>query len=92
MALVSAPILPRPKRHRLRRRSKPIALIEPNDMGTKLKLLFKLGISFIIEIHHRSLYHEGETDFDQPSDEMDPVSPLHHLQRLSSFKKSHEES
>ncbi|XP_046649150.1 mucin-5AC-like isoform X5 [Daphnia pulicaria] len=42
-----------------------------------------------------SLYHEGETDFDisQTSGDVDnhAASPLHHLQRLSSFKKSHDE-
>jgi hypothetical protein len=44
---------------------------------------------------NRSLYHDGETDFDisQPSGDIDnhAASPLHHLQRLSSFKKSHDE-
>ncbi|XP_045025839.1 serine/threonine-protein kinase par-1 isoform X3 [Daphnia magna] len=41
-----------------------------------------------------SLYHDGETDFDvsQTSADIDqPASSLHHLQRLSSFKKSHDE-
>ncbi|XP_057371289.1 uncharacterized protein LOC130692231 [Daphnia carinata] len=41
-----------------------------------------------------SLYHDGETDVDvtQTSTDIDqPSSSLHHLQRLSSFKKSHDE-
>lgn len=43
-------------------------------------------------INKRSLYHDGETELDHPSDDIDShPSPLHHLQRLSSFKKSHDE-
>ena len=59
----------------------------------KLFVLFTNKILTVKRISNRNLYHEGETDFDQPSTDFDshPASPLHHLQRLSSFKKSHDE-